>query len=42
MARAYSPDATAEKVLAAVEGATIVVYLGHGIGFPNPLRGLGA
>ena len=34
--RAYSPDATAEKVLAAVEGATIVVYLGHGIGSPNP------
>ena len=34
--RAYSPDATAERVLAAVEGASIVVYLGHGVGSPNP------
>jgi hypothetical protein len=34
--RAYSPDATAERVLAAVEGASIVVYLGHGVGTPNP------
>ncbi len=36
VARAYSPDATAENVLAAVEGANIVVYLGHGVGTPNP------
>ena len=36
VARAYSPDATAEAVLAAVEGASIVVYLGHGVGSPNP------
>jgi hypothetical protein len=36
VARAYSPTATAENVLAAVEGASIVVYLGHGIGTPNP------
>jgi hypothetical protein len=36
VATAYSPDATAEKVLAAVEGANIVVYFGHGIGSPNP------
>ncbi len=36
VARAFSPDATAEKVLAAVEDATIVVYFGHGIGSPNP------
>ncbi|HEX2883041.1 MAG TPA: hypothetical protein VHQ42_00560 [Candidatus Limnocylindria bacterium] len=36
VARAYSPEATAEKVLAAVEGASIVVYLGHGVGTPNP------
>jgi len=36
VARAYSPDASAEKVLAAVEGANIVVYLGHGVGTPNP------
>jgi hypothetical protein len=36
VARAYSPDATAEHVLAAVEGAAIVVYFGHGVGSPNP------
>ena len=36
VARAYSPEATAENVLAAVEGANIVVYLGHGVGTPNP------
>ena len=36
VARAYSPTATAEAVLAAVEGASIVVYLGHGVGTPNP------
>ncbi|CAN5115649.1 hypothetical protein BH23CHL9_BH23CHL9_09450 [soil metagenome] len=36
VARAYSPDASAENVLAAVEGANIVIYLGHGIGTPNP------
>jgi hypothetical protein len=36
VARAYSPEATAENVLAAVEGAGIVVYLGHGVGSPNP------
>ena len=34
--RAYSPDATAENVLAAVAGANVVVYFGHGIGAPNP------
>lgn len=36
VARAYSPTASPENVLAAVEGANIVVYLGHGIGTPNP------
>jgi hypothetical protein len=36
VARAYSPEATADKVLAAVEGANIVIYLGHGVGTPNP------
>lgn len=36
VARAYSPDATADRVLEAVEGANIVVYLGHGVGTPNP------
>ena len=36
VARAYSPDASAERVLEAVEGARIVIYLGHGVGTPNP------
>ena len=36
VARAYSPEATADRVLDAVEGANIVVYLGHGVGTPNP------
>ncbi|MCV0403554.1 MAG: hypothetical protein K5924_07555 [Chloroflexi bacterium] len=36
VARAYSPNASAENVLAAVEGANIVIYLGHGVGTPNP------
>ncbi|MEO7295073.1 MAG: hypothetical protein ABIZ57_02935 [Candidatus Limnocylindria bacterium] len=34
--RAYSPNASAEQVLAAVDGANIVIYLGHGVGTPNP------
>ena len=36
VATAYSPEADAEAVLAAVEGANIVIYLGHGVGTPNP------
>ncbi|MDQ2935214.1 MAG: hypothetical protein M3R49_09615 [Chloroflexota bacterium] len=40
VARAYSPAATPEKVLAAVRDADIVVYLGHGVGFPNPYSAL--
>ncbi|MGH2383083.1 MAG: hypothetical protein ACRDG7_17925, partial [Candidatus Limnocylindria bacterium] len=36
VARAYSPNANADHVLAAVEGASIVVYFGHGVGSPNP------
>lgn len=36
VARAYSPQANAEQVLAAVAGANIVVYFGHGVGTPNP------
>jgi hypothetical protein len=36
VARAYSPAATPEQVLAAVRDADMVVYLGHGVGFPNP------
>jgi hypothetical protein len=36
VAKAYSPDATWANVLAAVEGANVIVYFGHGNGFPNP------
>jgi hypothetical protein len=36
VARAYSPDATETNVLAAVANANIIVYLGHGVGSPNP------
>ena len=36
VARAYSPTATPDNVIAAVQDANIVVYLGHGVGFPNP------
>ncbi len=36
VARAYSPNATPDRVLAAVEGANVVIYLGHGVGVPNP------
>ena len=32
----YSPNATWANVRAAVEGAHVVVYFGHGNGFPNP------
>lgn len=31
----YSPNATWARVRAALQGASIVVYLGHGNGFPN-------
>jgi hypothetical protein len=34
--KVYSPNATWANVKAAVNGANIVVYLGHGNGFPNP------
>ena len=34
--RAYSPNATPRRVLRAVDGANIVIYFGHGTGFPNP------
>jgi hypothetical protein len=34
--KAYSPSATWANVRAAVNGAHIVVYFGHGNGFPNP------
>ena len=32
----YSPDATWPRVRAALQGASVVVYLGHGNGFPSP------
>jgi flagellar hook assembly protein FlgD len=34
--RVYSPNATATRVQAAVAGASIIVYLGHGNGWPSP------
>jgi hypothetical protein len=34
--KVYSPNATWANVRAAVDGASIVVYLGHGNGFPSP------
>ena len=34
--RVYSPNATWAKVKAAVNGASIVVYMGHGNGWPSP------
>ena len=36
VAKAYSPNATWENVKAAVNGANVVVYFGHGNGYPNP------
>jgi hypothetical protein len=36
VARAYSPDANEESVIAAVQDANVVVYFGHGVGTPNP------
>jgi hypothetical protein len=32
----YSPNATWAAVSAAMQGASVVVFLGHGAGFPNP------
>ena len=34
--KVYSPKATWNRVKNAVEGANIIVYLGHGNGYPNP------
>jgi putative cell wall-binding protein len=34
--KVYSPSATWAKVRAAVNGADVVVYFGHGNGYPNP------
>ena len=34
--KVYSPNATWPKVRSALQGASIVVYMGHGNGFPSP------
>ena len=34
--KVYSPNATWAKVKAAVVGASVVIYLGHGNGWPSP------
>ena len=34
--KAYSPTATWANVKAAVDGANVIVYFGHGNGYPNP------
>jgi len=34
--KAYSPNATYANVRAAVAGANVIVYFGHGNGYPNP------
>jgi flagellar hook assembly protein FlgD len=36
--KVYSPNATWSKVKTAVKGASIVVYMGHGNGWPSPYR----
>ena len=36
--RIFHPYATWSKVLANIQGASIVVYLGHGNGWPSPYR----
>jgi len=37
--KVYSPKATWARVLDAVRGANIIVYFGHGNGYPNPYSG---
>ncbi len=34
--KVYSPNATWDNVREAVDGANVVVYVGHGNGYPNP------
>jgi hypothetical protein len=36
--KVYTPTATWDAAKAAMEGASIVIYLGHGNGFPSPYR----
>ncbi len=38
MVTIFSPDATWPVVRRALQGASVVVYLGHGNGFPSPYR----
>src|SRR5664280_1888853 len=37
--KVYSPNATWAAVQAAAQGASVLVYLGHGSGYPNPYVG---
>jgi hypothetical protein len=37
--RVFSPNATYAAARAAVSGANIIVYIGHGSGYPNPYSG---
>lgn len=37
--KVYSPRATWARVLDAVRGANVIVYFGHGNGYPNPYSG---
>jgi len=37
--KVYSPDATWGAVQAATQGASVLVYIGHGSGYPNPYVG---
>lgn len=39
VAKAYSPRATWSRVKNAVDGASVIVYFGHGNGFPSPYSG---
>ena len=39
MVRVFSPNATYAAARAAVNGANIIVYIGHGSGYPNPYSG---
>ena len=38
MTEIYSPNATWPAVKAALQGASLVVYMGHGNGWPSPYR----
>jgi hypothetical protein len=37
--KVYSPNATWANVQAAAQGASVLVYIGHGSGYPNPYNG---